>query len=447
VKGETWREQSTWLNDQVNSFLISTLWVPHHLAALIAAWCGFIALADAISRPFDGRVRTAIALAGIAFAATLGLSVYVVMGAVATVAAWLVLLARDRRRDAILIVVAAGAVSLALSLPHLIDLAQNRALGEAPVGIRIRQFVVADGAAELLGRGQAGLRLLLLPLNYLLEAGLFVAGTLACIAHRRRHPARSNEVARLLVVSAVVTLLTGSFVASTIANNDLGWRIILFAQLSALLWTAYVVLPFWQRLGRLNFMPRVVAVARLQFLPRPLVLFAALGLAGAAHDVAMLRAYPLVNRGHPDAEKFDAAINHEIRAAYAWMAAHLLRTLVIQHNPDWARAFAFGLYGRHLVAVSDLHGAPLFGAAPADVSQRLRDLIPVFKQSLPASEVRTRLARHRVDIVVVAADDPVWLAAPQWLYATPALYQSEHVRILRAVDIAPDRLAASASHP
>ncbi len=436
IKGETWREQSTWLNDSVNSFLITSLWVPHHLAALIASWCGFLLLVDAIAH---ARRRTlSIITAGVAFAGVAGLSVYVAIGAAATLAVWLVLLARNRRSTAVVTILAAGAFSLFVALPHLIDLQANRSFADAPLGFRIRQFVVADSAADLLGGGQIWLRLLLLPLNYLLEAGTAVAGTLAFWAHRRRQKHAPNDVAHLLAISAAVSVLIASCVASVIANNDLGWRIILFAQLSALLWTTHVIWPFWRRTAA-----TVRAMATLRFVPRPMTAFLVLGLLGTAHDIVMLRAYPLANRNHKDGEAIDPALNADLRAAYTWLAAHTPRKAIVQHNPNATRAFAFGLYGRNPTSVSDLHGATLFGAGTSLAANRLSDLIPVFSTALPAAEARARLERHGVDLVLVTSADRAWQDAAGWLHHSPAHYQTARIRIVKVDEIAAIRSVAA----
>ena len=82
----------------------TALWVPHHAAALVAAFVGFIALA----RPAEIDLRRTL-LAALAFASTAGLSIYVGMAAAVTAAAWLVALLAQRRRSDALNLALAGA--------------------------------------------------------------------------------------------------------------------------------------------------------------------------------------------------------------------------------------------------------------------------------------------------------------------------------------------------
>jgi hypothetical protein len=245
-----------------------------------------------------------------------------------------------------------------------------------------------------------------------------------------------NEVARLLTLSAATTLVLGSVLASAIANNDFGWRVILFAQMAALLWTCNVLLATFERARRAP-----AALSRMALVPRPLTGLLWLGLAASLHDTVMLRTHLLVNRGHPEAETRDAAVDHDLRSAYVWLARHIPRSEVVQHNPDRIRAYGFGLYGRNPIAVSDLHSAPLFGADPAAVEARLIALGPVFKGALPPADVQRRLATTGVAYVVVTTADPAWARRATWVFGPRAVFATDNVRILRVADLGPDRRA------
>lgn len=431
LKGETWREQSGWLNDMVASFLTSAVWVPHHLAALLAAWVGLLAIVDAAHDDTRGRTYAVrIALAAAAFACAAGLSVWVVLGAAATVAVWFALSLFERRYRLAFAIAASGAVALVLIAPHLIDLKTNRDFGEFPIVFRVRFFAMADALSDAIGGGQAWMRLLLLPVNYFWEAALLVMGTAVFWQRNRMRAVHANEVARLLTISAGVSLVIASFFASAIANNDLGWRILLFAQFSAVIWTACVIWPLWLRASR-----SFSGMARLAFVPRPMVAMTALGLLAGLHDMAMLRAHVLVNQGHPNGANLDPAVMFDERTAYRWLDRSTAHAAVIQHNPDVSRAYGFGLYGRQRTAVSDLHQAVLFGAAPEAVAERLKALSPLFHGGSAATDLKRQLAAAKVDAVVVTARDGAWKARNAWVFASPALLVRDNLRIVAIGDL------------
>ena len=89
---------------------------------------------------------------------------------------------------------------------------------------------------------------ILLPLNYALELGFFLAvGTLRLRQFvRAKVKANANELAAWTLVAT--SFLVGTFLrSSTIWNNDLGWRCFLPAQMVLLLWGAVIVHDWWFR--------------------------------------------------------------------------------------------------------------------------------------------------------------------------------------------------------
>ena len=99
------------------------------------------------------------------------------------------------------------------------------------------------------------------------------------------------------------------------------------------------------------------------------------------------------------------------------------------------RAFAFGLYGRQRTAVSDLHQAVLFGAAPGAVSQRLGALMPLFKAGSMAEDAKRVLATSGVDAVIVTSRDEAWRSGAAWVFKSPALLVRDNLRIVATGDL------------
>jgi hypothetical protein len=418
-----WLGQMGWWSDQVASWPMSLLWVPHHVAGVIACWFGFLLLAEIAERRTVDRSKqaTAILLAALAFASSAGLSIWVTLGAVATMLLWTGLLTLERRWNALLAVAVAGLMSAAIAAPDLVDLVRYRGYGSAaPVALTVRAFpftdvLFADGIARYAAR------LATLPLNYLIEFGVFLVG--AWLYWRRRPSEREfgGETGRLLVLSALAGLVLATFLKSTIINNDLGWRVILFAQLSALLWTKAVLCsPSMQAA-----LPRGATAAA-----RAVLVTGIVGGLGVAYDLIALRAYQPLGLTGEEGLRRDPVIDREVRAAYTWLTANADRSFVVQHNPDAKRAFGYGLYGRSRVAVSDRDNSRLFGAPQAGIAGRLAEIIPAFATPMAADKALRRFARNRIDIAVVTSTDPAWHDKASWVWTLPSLYATAHVRVL-----------------
>jgi hypothetical protein len=427
----TWVESLEWWNDQITSWVASMVWVPHHVAGLIAAWAGLMLLAEEAGRLENTSERASparLAVAALCLASALGLSVWVTLGAAAAAAAWVVLLAIERRWRAVGAAALVGLGALAAAGPAIADLLANRSYGTFPVALTIRSFhvwsvAVPPGAINMLGR------LVLLPLNYAIEFGIFLVGTLAFWAEARRAELGRNETARMLTVTAVAGLLLATFTRSVIIGNDLGWRVILFPQFAALIWTAHVIATGSLRVAHA---PGTEAPSgQMRWLGRPTLAgwLLILGYLGIAYDVVALRTI----RGQVFTG-IDPQVTRELRTGYGWLNAHLPGDAVLQHNPVPARVYDFGLHSRHRVGVADRE-AELFGASREAVYARVRQLGPIFETALPASEVRAAASSNGVDYLVVTAQDPIWREAGSWLWSTPPVYAAERLRVIRVADL------------
>ncbi|WP_457798637.1 hypothetical protein [Methylocystis sp. S23] len=390
---------SDW-DEQVTSWFSSVMWVPHHLAALNAAFVGFIALTS------PGENWRRVALAALAFASMAGESVYVAMPAALGAGFWLFSLLWRRRRAEAARLVLAGLSALALATPWLLTLSPRLGSGDsAPIGFRLRgpewiDIAAGSEAAGALYRGAS------MPLFYLVDFGIFVLGAYVFWrkAGRRGY---ADELGLLLLCLTAASFLIGSFVESTILLNDLGWRAMLFAQFAALIWTAAAFrqgLLFQGRVG-------VVAGVCLAFA------YAAVGAA-----VAQMRLF------FPH-EHMRATLADEM-AAWAWLDAHLPRGAVVQARPEAGRAYGYGLYGRFPTAVADRHNGRLFGAPRAGVEARIAELAPIFADtSLPLDEARRRAGAFNIAALVVSSHDPAFAAPEGWTARATADYANPNFRI------------------
>ncbi|QGP80217.1 hypothetical protein GL174_07845 [Sphingobium sp. CAP-1] len=375
--------QSDWWNTEIVFALRSTLWVPHHVTAMIAAWSAFLLLVRA--QAASGAARWAMAgAAGLGIATCFGSSVWMMLTAAPVLVGWGCIALW--RRDPVLPV--AGGIALLAALVQLSDLIAYRDDSGLPVALAVRPFTV------LLPEGGNWLwvHLALLPLNYAMEFGIFLWGTIAW--WRSRAFDRREPVQVLLLASAIMSLLVASFLKSTIINNDLAWRSIWFAQLAAILWTAA-----WLQ----------GPAPRLRDQPPAFRLLLALGIAAVLWDVVGLRLLrpPLFRTSFSELIS-PRADDDDQRRIYEWAARRLPADDVIQHNPALhRRIFNFGLYGAQRTGVADRE-ANLFGASPQAVQQRIALLRPIYEKSLTPQDIRRRAVAAGVDHLLFASVDPVW---------------------------------------
>ncbi len=414
----------TW-NEEVTPWLLSLIWVPHHVTALIADAFGFLVLADTVApgRAAGGR-RTvaAVLLAAVAFVSSVGASVWVSFGAVAAVALWLFTLAWERRWRAAAVVCACGLLALLIAAPHLHDLAADRSDTGVPLAWTVRAFkpfdeMVADPTWRRVGR------LLLLPVNYTLEFGVFLFGTGLFLKHATRGDLVGRDAPRLLALSAVSGLLIATFLRSVILYNDLGWRVMLFPQLAMLVWSVVGFRRFlaggWAGIS-----------ARPPLVVLTLISLVAFGYASTLYGLIGLRFYGLLRTPeYVRRDDRDSRIHEQLRQAYGWLGAHTPPTEVVQQNPTPRRVLDFGLYGRNRTGVADAD-AILFGASRLAVNARILDLAPVFSAPLQPAEVRRRAAAAGVDALVVTAHDRIWPDRQGWVWTSRPVYASALVRVI-----------------
>src|SRR5579864_5145225 len=134
-----------WWNNQISAWITAVLWVPHHVAGLIACLTGFLVIWCA---PRGRSLLLSGVIAGFAFASAVGLSVYVTLVFAAFLAVWLLItIIKKNRREAFVILVA-GLVTVAAVTPYLLELVGART-GQATGGgsfvrLTVRWFSISE---------------------------------------------------------------------------------------------------------------------------------------------------------------------------------------------------------------------------------------------------------------------------------------------------------------
>jgi hypothetical protein len=408
--------QLDWWGEETRWALTSIVWVPHHIAALIAVLVGSLVLvartetgiaASTIPRTYPASLAI---LSGLAFATAFGSSLWVTLAAAPILTIWW--LAGLRRTDmpAAWLLPVSGAIALTLSLPQIRDLLLGRVSAGFPLGFYIRSFGEHAEAAPSLWNALA--RTAMLPGIVTIEFGLFALGTVAFVTSGRARESCNNPIGRLLIIGAITSLVTASFVRSTVINNDFGWRAIWFTQIATLIWTAALLTQDrkWLRGSSIRMATLV------------------LGLMATAYDLTGLRfirpprfmtQMDYINR-YPD---MDAQLRH----AYVALDQTIPHSAVVQHNPVLAeRVLDFGLYGHNRVAVADSQ-AQLFGASKAQVEIRIARLAPLFERAMPFADARRIAHADGVDYLVVTSLDPAWQIAGHVPDDWPCIYRSRDV--------------------
>ncbi len=419
-----------WWNEQVDGWLYTMLWEPHYVCALVACLTGFLilwTLPPQASRR-ERIVSGTVAGAALATAAGSGIYVAAVFG-VFLVIWFFVILTRKMRRETEAMAIA-GVVAVGLIYPFFASLRSSFAGAGAAGGSvagptqHLFQFTVRDFApvGMLFGSDWPWQRylanLLLLPLNYFIELGIFfLAGHIFWTRFRaRKRPATLAELAALLMLATSVLICT--FVKSTaIENNDLGWRGFLPAQFILLLWAAILLSEHASR-------------------TKLATLLIVLGVAGVAYDLAILRFYPVLADFGKIPKILWLGTDRNVglrtvanREAYEWIRARTPETAVIQQNPEpvYQDTF-FGAYGdRQAIAVGYICGSA-FGGDPRECPSNMATLAPLFAGG-ESQVLATACSNLSMDYVIAKDTDKAWHDPTSWVWTGAPVFSNEFTRV------------------
>jgi hypothetical protein len=419
-----------WWNEQVDGFTWTALWEAHHLAGLVACLMAFLLLWEAPRHAGAARWKHAC-VAGIALASSVGASIYIAFVFGVFLMLWTVVAVTRKWRAEAASLVSAGTLCAVLALPYLASMAGGAASGAGglPFAFCVRRFFFADEILKAEGLGQAWRLALmngaLLPLNYLLELGFFLAAGLLWWRRRRarREPLSRAQLAIALMVATSLVVCT--FLRSTVIdNNDLGWRGFLVAQFGLLLWSVDV-------LSDRRYKRSALLTAML-----------ALGAAGTVYDIVMLRMYPvLADRGvlppliwmSPDRNLGER--NYALREAYEWVENSTAAGAIVQFSPRvvWQDTPGF-LYADRQIAAADQGCLAGFGGDAslcAPMVAAADRLFPERGQSAPQS---SGVCRSLGANLLLAKDtDWVWSVKDSWVWRETPLYSNARVRVFGCV--------------
>jgi hypothetical protein len=420
-----------WWNEQVDGWLYTMLFEPHYTCSLIACLTGFLIV---WSLPLQAsRLQRTVCgfIAGMAFATAAGSGLYVAMVFAVFLGIWLVVTMIRKGWPEAGTLAIAGVVAVALILPFFASLKGSpqvspevspKVPGPHLFEFTVRAFAPAEIALGFFRLDRPWQRyaadLLLLPLNYFIELGVFFAvGRMVWTRFReRKRPATPAERAAFLM--AATSILICSFMKSSIiANNDLAWRGFLPAQFMLLLWAAEVLS---ERASRTP-MIRLLLV---------------LGLAGVVYDLAILRLYPVLSDagkvptiGWLAGDQLLGLRTAANREAYEWLRARTPETAVIQQNPEPVFQDTFyGAYGqRQTIALGGACSSG-FGGDPRECAPLMTALAGLFAGG-GAQMFESACRSLPIDVVVAKDTDVAWRNRASWVWTGNPIFHNDFVRL------------------
>lgn len=417
-------------NTQITAWMGALLWVPHHVAGLIACLAGFLLFQSVRGKSRPAQVR-AMLVAGLAFASALGLSTWITAVFALFWASWLVSQFFSGERRQCVLMLLTGVVALIASGPYLAGLLRGGlAKTPFPVALEIRTF---GPLVPLVSRFPSWLQslayLLVLPVNYSLELGFFFVIGLIWLDRKAGRALDANPFHTPEIILLSLSALVGSFVRSTlIYNNDLGWRSWMFGQFVLLVW-AVDVLGETFATGRPSIMSSTTT--RYSHLLRALLV---LGVLTTVVDLTLLRTWPiLVDTGIPGFPTDISPDNqlgrrtYDARMAYEFIRDNLPSDVIVQYNPARQIDRPSGLYGTRQMALADrtAYGvsATTFGFLQSEIGRIFQG------QDQTWLAIDQDCHEHSIGVVIVNDTDPLWRLLPMLVQSRLALYQNDHYAI------------------
>jgi len=422
-----------WDYNQITAWTDATLWVPNHIAALVACLLGFLTIWNVSPQAKTGERLKASAIGALAFASSAGLSLYVTFAFGAFLIVWNLLLLHKEQWTELLLFAMAGAGAALLSILYLKDILMAPGAGDfATWAVRWPMGPLLHIESVLLGLTAS---IAALPLWYFIELGFFfVVGVLRLRStwHRRERLSRTELASWLLLGTS---LFIASFLrSSVIAANDLGMRSALFMQFILLLWAVPLVHEWWSNTDREKFRVMLAPVIR----PATLRWLVVLGVLATIYQVALLRTYAFVHADQPGHEQDARVVSKDktgtvygIRQAYESMEKIVPAHAIVQYNPLPHNYLAYLLYASRRPASAGPGCGTSFGGKIYDCIQIQFKLTYVFNNPHweGAQSLDAVCDKYSINALMVTDQDPVWQRPDTWVWKRSPLIANEFVRV------------------
>jgi hypothetical protein len=437
-----------WDPVQITSWTDALLWVPHHVASLIACLIGFLVLWS-VRRRQDGNIATmgdrviAGIFAALAFSAGAGLSVYVTFGFALFLVCWGIRLICTKNLSDSFLYLVTGCLTVLFSVPYLHDLMPT-ASSSATVHASTGGFIAFGLRAlpnflstpyALKSRGFSHPQLLA-PFGtivvYILEFGIF-----AIIAWERfrRDVRRSSKLSEAEIASwylVAVGMFVITFIrSSVISSNDLAFRSAMIVQFVLLLWGAeylddWYLSTTWNRGMWINSKNILICFAL------------SLGLASSIYSLAILRTYtvlddagmiPKPDNRFPPAHEIGVDLFHA-RQAYAQLDELLPPDLITQYNPMTADYLPLLEYDKFQSVDAFPNCGTDFGG-DASKCFPVQQAIAALFNTPGTYNVQQLCAKLSINVLVARRTDPAWKDPTSWVWSNSPIVANPYLRAFR----------------
>lgn len=440
-----------WDRVQVTSWFDALLWVPHHVAALVACLVGFLALWSVRwQKDEDGpSIRARIVACGftaMAFAAAAGLSVYVTLAFAIFLVCWGVRLLVRRNWTEFVQYLATGFVTVLLSVPYLHDLLSSISAATAtastgavgahfPIELALRELPVSLSAPHLQAMGVSH-PLLVYPfgllLVYVLEFGVFaVVGWIRLWRDLREQRTLAESELACWYMLAVSLFAITFLKSSIIGNNDLAFRSAMIAQFVLLLWGA-------EFLSEWRFKSGERSAATLRVRNAVVVCTLVLGGIGTVYGLLILRTYTMLDDHAQIPNPVDWLPQRpnigtdlfNIRQAYDKLNAEEPAGAIVQYNPMTADYIPLLVRSKFQSVDAFPDCGTDFGGDASKCSPVQNTIAALFNSDADPN-IDAICKELSIDVLVARASDPVWRDRSSWVWTNVPMVENSYIRAFR----------------
>ena len=432
-------------NSQVTAWSGASLWVPHHVAGLVAGIIGIL-IFQSISRDMSiKRKALLIILTSLSLASLVGLSLYVALiFAIFWVIYFACALVLKNWRYRVPLLIATGCLTFLLSFPFLIDLFRNRTSFSTETQgsfliFEVRKLGFLDGITIGRPDWQVNLfNLVLLPVNYFLELGFFLLVGLLYLqaAVRKRRILWDNLAVDLLLLTSS-GFICSFFRSAIIGNNDIGWRGFMPVQFILLIWGTNVLIDVWKK--KSVDKPLLYTIKMSVFVQGTLVVVLAIGLISTLFDLSYLRVFSILDDTYGWTSNANdlpgntwGERNYALREAYQYINNRYPLTAIVQSNPQLEYLVkAQELYGFRQTAAAGIQYSFIYGDSPNVYKMMSVRILPIFQDSsLSWQEIKRICRANQINVLLVKDLDPVWKDLRSWVWSETSAYQNDFTHVL-----------------
>jgi len=429
---QAWRNLEYSFLTLLGQWVGSNLWIPHHIAALIAVLIAMM-LAQSARGEKKSRQFILLIIAGLGIASAFGLSVWVTFVFVVFWCIWLfVLLLQKTEHGLILPMILAGIAAMMLLSPFMNEILQGRGLEvwQSPILFELRPVLFLEPFVKDWPPIPRSLMMLVaLPVGYFVEFGFFFMAGIYWFKIKDKRTYTSNPFHLAEILLLIVVLFTSSCLRSTLGNNDLGWRGWLPGQFVLLVWGVDVtqVLLF----NEMNA-PALVSSSKTVKASNLLRIMLSIGILTTIINALFLRVYSPIISGLENGRR-----SYSARLAYDYLRDHIPADVIVQNNPTTFSDVPSGLYGTHQMVVSYI----LAYGIPPDAFYKLVEEVGVVFTSQSVTNwqsIDSICQRFLIDVLIIKDTDPIWKSLTTLKTQRPSLYENTHYSLVACGNYAPN---------